>query len=86
MEPAQHLRAFFRRRPAEGGERALGGGNRAPRIFLVSQRYAADDLPVGWTNDVRDFLAMGLNKRAINLVRRDCHRGFLPDSFHHTSP
>src|SRR6266849_1987442 len=59
MQPTQDIRSLFLRRLAEGGERAFGGGNGASRIFLVSQRYAADDFPVGWTNNVHDFAAVG---------------------------
>jgi len=59
----------------------------APRIFLVGQRDASDDLTVGRTDDVHDLAAMGFNERAIDVVCIDCcYRVSLHGCFHRVSP
>ena len=44
----------------------------ARRVLFVAQRDASDHLAVGRTDDVHDFLAMGLNERTIDVVGGDC--------------
>src|ERR1700721_1668719 len=68
----QIARALFLRCPAETGECALSRGNSKPRVFLVSQRDAADDLAVGGTDNVHRLSAVGFDKCAIDVVR--CYR------------
>ena len=53
-------------------ECTLSRGNSASRIFLVSQRDAADDLAVGRTDDVHRLPAVGFDKCAIDVMR--CYR------------
>ncbi len=61
--------ALFLRRPAESRECALGRGDRAPRILLVAQRDAGDDLTVGRSDDVHDLAAVRFHERSIDVVR-----------------
>src|SRR5260370_18840781 len=71
MQLAEVGRAVFLCCPPETGECALSRGNSSPRIFLVSQHDAADQLPVGRLDDVHDLAAMGFNECSIDVVRRD---------------
>jgi hypothetical protein len=43
VQSTQDLRALFLGRPAEGDERLLGGGDGAPRVLLVGERYLGDN-------------------------------------------
>src|ERR1700746_2118266 len=87
MELAQVTQALFLCCPAKIGERRLGRGDRAPRIFLISQRDAGDHLPVGRFDNVHDLPAMGFNERSINVVCREClKRSFVHDCWYRISP
>ena len=71
MQPAQDLHAFFLRRSAVSREGPPGRGDRAPRILFVGQRDAADGFAACRADDVHDLAAMGLNERAVDVVRRE---------------
>jgi hypothetical protein len=71
VQPAQDFRALFFRRPAERRESAPGSRNRAPCVYLVSQRDAGDYVTVGRLDDVHDFAAVGFNERSVDVVCGD---------------
>src|SRR5580704_7442978 len=77
MQPAQNLHALFLRRPAVSSECAPSRGDRAPGILLVGQRDAAHRFAACRADDVHDLAAMGLDERAVDVVRRDCGRNAL---------
>jgi hypothetical protein len=67
----QDLRAFFRRGPPVGRERARGGGDRTAGILLIAERHATDDLAAGRIDDVHDLTAVRFHEGSINIVGGD---------------
>ena len=60
----------------EGTIEACGDGS--SRVFLVAQRDSTDNLAVGGSEDIHDFLAMRFNELSVDIVRADrMERSFL---------
>jgi len=80
IQSAQNLCALFLGRAAEGNKCALRCGDCALRVLFIGHGYTGDHLTVGWLDDVHDLAAVGLDKRAIDVVLRKCLHCTLPEN------